>query len=326
MRDAIAEERVGGRRDARPALTSFPAPGSLLVVARSGAWVVRADGTKRRLGAYEEASWSPHGLHVVLADGPRLVAATPAGDVRWTLSRRPRVVGPRWSSSGYRIAYGVGSTIRVVNGDGEPDRLLVRNAVPRSWAWSPDVRRNLLAYVTRTGAIAVVDVDTRERLWRWNQAVERADEVAWSADGRRLVARAPHALYVFSAGGRLLTSVPPAPPEASRSLDIAFAPAGRAFAVTSRDPAGRSRIVLLRAEARVRPRAVFGGEGRLGELAWSPDGRWLLATWPSADQWLFLRMPRVRRIVATSEISREFDPGGGGTMPAVRLGGWCCPP
>src|SRR4051812_15270107 len=57
VRDAI--ESGGGL--SRP-LTSLPGPGRLLVESGQGAWIVSEDGSKRRLGRYRDATWSPHGL------------------------------------------------------------------------------------------------------------------------------------------------------------------------------------------------------------------------------------------------------------------------
>ncbi|MDQ3856878.1 MAG: hypothetical protein M3327_00270, partial [Actinomycetota bacterium] len=65
VRDAIGPDRVAGRKNARSALASLPSRGRLLVVARGGVWVAGQDGSKRRLGAYDDASWSPRGLYVV---------------------------------------------------------------------------------------------------------------------------------------------------------------------------------------------------------------------------------------------------------------------
>jgi hypothetical protein len=326
MRDAIARDRVEGREDARPALVSLPAPGRLLVVSARGTWVVNEDGSKRRLGGYGDASWSPHGLHVVLVRGPRLAAATPTGELRWTLSRPPRVLAPRWSPSGFRIAYGVGRTLRVVNGDGEPDRLLARGVAPGAWAWRPDAARHLLAYATPRGVVRVLDVDTERAAWAVRGLEAPPRKLVWSADGQRLVALAGPVVYVFDARGRLIHSQPP-PLQSSQFVDAEFGPRGHAFAVVARHMDGRTRIVLLDAERQpAAPRLAFSGEGRLSRLSWSPDGNWLLATWPSADQWLFLRMPRVREIRAVSDIRREFDPGGGERGPAPRPAGWCCAP
>src|SRR5438874_225253 len=46
----------------RPALTSVPGSGRLLVAGPGGVWVVNGNGSRRRLGPYQDASWSPHGL------------------------------------------------------------------------------------------------------------------------------------------------------------------------------------------------------------------------------------------------------------------------
>ena len=73
---------VVGIEKAQPALFSLPAPGRLLVTADSGAWVVEQDGSKRLLGRYREASWSPFGRFVVGSRPNELVALTPKGDVR----------------------------------------------------------------------------------------------------------------------------------------------------------------------------------------------------------------------------------------------------
>jgi hypothetical protein len=59
VREAVGVER------ASQALFELPAAGRVLVTADSGAWVVDFDGSKRRLGDYREASWSPFGRFVV---------------------------------------------------------------------------------------------------------------------------------------------------------------------------------------------------------------------------------------------------------------------
>jgi hypothetical protein len=317
MRDAIGRERVAGRADARPALASLPAPGRLLVVSARGAWVVNEDGSKRRLGAYGDASWSPRGLHVVLVRGPRLVAATPTGEIRWTLTRRPRVIAPRWSPSGFRIAYGARGALRVVNGDGEPDRLLAARAVPGAWAWHPDAARHVLAYATPDGIVRVVDVDAERVLWRTRRG-SPVLRVEWSADGEELLVVSPRRLRTFARPGerRLNMWVP------LTVRTAGFAPSGREIGFMVSDPtAGESAVFVYDGRS---SREVFSGAGRFGDLEWSPDGRWLLVTWPSADQWLFLRMPRVGEIRAVSDIQREFDPGGGAAGAPPRPAGWCC--
>jgi len=51
-----------GVEHAQPALVALPAAGRLLVDSAAGPWIVSSDGSKRLLGRYGSASWSPHGL------------------------------------------------------------------------------------------------------------------------------------------------------------------------------------------------------------------------------------------------------------------------
>ena len=80
IRDAVGVEHP------QPALFSLPAPGRLLVASDAGIWVVQQDGSKRLLGPYREASWSPFGRFVVAARENELAALEPDGSVRWTLA------------------------------------------------------------------------------------------------------------------------------------------------------------------------------------------------------------------------------------------------
>jgi hypothetical protein len=64
-------------------------------------------------------------------------------------------------------------------------------------------------------------------------------------------------------------------------------------------------------------RVVFRGTGSFGQAEWSPDRHWVLVTWPTADQWVFVRAEGRRRIVGASRISAQF--GG-----ASHVAGWCC--
>ena len=80
--------RVVGVELAAPALFRLPAAGRLLVASDSGIWVVQADGSRRLLGAYREASWSPFGRFVVAARRNELATLEPDGTVRWSLARQ----------------------------------------------------------------------------------------------------------------------------------------------------------------------------------------------------------------------------------------------
>jgi dipeptidyl aminopeptidase/acylaminoacyl peptidase len=322
VRDALGRDRVVvGVPRAKPAVFSLPAEGRLLVTAPTGAWVLEADGSKRRLGNYDEASWSPRAQHVVATTQNQLVAVTPRGEVKWTLAR-PRVHSARWSPSGFRIAYLSGSTVHVVAGDKTGDRAVGRvAAVPP--AWRP-VEQHVLAYVTRERELTVLETDANETLWT---ARARATPVhlEWSGDGSRLLTVVPlspsrFALTVYDGDGRRLQSLP----VPGRFSDAAFAPDDHRIAlVRSRGP--RSELLIVDGDLVRRQEPVFAGKGRFSDVAWSPGGRWLLLGWESAGQWLFIRSTDVEKVKAVSSLSKQFDPGGTGGGAFPRIEGWCCP-
>ncbi len=193
---------VVGVEKAQPALFSLPAPGRLLVTADSGAWVVDGDGSKRLLGNYREASWSPFGRFVVAARANELVALTPEGDVRWSLAR-PSVRFPRWggTQADTRIAYLSQGELRVVGGDGKGDRVLDAGAAMTAPAWKPGPR-HVLEYARRNGTVRVVDVDSGEVL-----AHEKPGEPSRAGDRaavRKLLGDGDFAAPVRSPDGRWL--------------------------------------------------------------------------------------------------------------------------
>lgn len=299
------EERIRGEEDARPALFRLPTAGQLLVVSPRGAWIVREDGSKRFLGAYEAASFSPRGLFVVATRGRRVTALEPGGEPRWTVTRPGRVTQARWAPSGFRIAYREGETLRVVAGDGTGDRLLARRVAPVATAWRPQPpEENFLAYVDDRGRVHVVDVDTGEELSR-SKPGPAVTKLLWPP-GRKdpLVVRRDDV------------------------LDVAFSPGGasRATALYSRERDATNVLVSTCARGSCREaRQVFAGAGRLESLAWSPNGRWLVATLPDADQLLFFRLPGVMKVEAVSDVRREFDPGAEGAGAFPRVVGWTVP-
>jgi hypothetical protein len=316
LRDAIGRERV---TPARSGLSSLPTEGRLLVVSPKGAWIVGRDGSKRRLGAYEEATWSPRGLFVAASRERTLVAVTPKGVVRWSLPRAG-VRQPRWSPSGFRVVYRSSGALRLVAGDGTGDRRLTpRGLDPAAPAWRPG-SRHVLAYADWRGRIHVVDTDSGRPLWVTIRGPDvRALE--WSDDGQELLALTRRRLRTFVRPGKPVKTLALRADQAFTGA--AFEPRRHdlAYAVLS-STSGRSRVFVYRDRAATAV-ARFEGTGLLRDLTWSPDGRWLLLGWPRADQLLFLRLAQ-RRVVAVSNVSREFDPGGVGPVGFPRVAGWCC--
>jgi hypothetical protein len=310
---------VVGRSPSEPALVRLPAPGRLLVDSAKGPWVVQRDGSKRLLGFYDAASWSPQGKFVVATRGHSVIALEPGGDVHWTVTRPQPVAQARWARSGFRIAYREGPTLRVVVGDGTADRLLARSVAAVAPAWRPGAV-NVLAYVDTDGRVHLVDVDARRELWATVPGPPLSG-LAWSADGDRLLALSHGRRQRFyDGGGSPVSTIELAAGHVAARA--AFAPAGRTVALTDFDPTkNRSAIVVV---DKATERTLFKAAGRLEDVAWSPNGRWLLVTWPSAGQWLFLRTPGVGRIITISNVVGEFDPGETGSRSFPRLAGWCC--
>jgi hypothetical protein len=302
LRDAVGVEH------ARRALFSLPAPGRLLVTSTAGSWIVSADGSKRLLGPYREASWSPFGRFVVAARADELAALEPTGTVRWTLAR-PLVRFPRWTGTktDTRIAYLAANGLHVVAGDGMSDALVasgVPPAVAPVWRPRPPSARTL-AYVGSGGRVTVLEPATGAVLYR-TRPLREPRALSWSPGGTVAIAtRTGVELYA----GRRRIARRPLPGVAA----IAFAPGGGRLAVLRRNE------VLLYGPRLRAPQRLFAGAGRLAGLVWSPDGEWVVVGWPSADQWLFVRSNGRHRLVAVSNVAAQFRSS---TFP--RLEGWCC--
>lgn len=320
-----------GVEQAAPSLDRLPGGGRLLVDSSQGAWLVGSDGSKRRLGDYEQTSWSPRGLFAAAAEGNTLSAVDVSeqiGDVRWSITADGPVSEPRWSPSGVRVAYLAGRSLRVVAGDGSPDRPLAARAAPVAPAWMPEPEytgvagepapRHRLAYVGRSGtAVRVVATDSGKLLWRQDLG-QRIVDLDWTETERRLAVLTSRQLKLFQRGGReaegfgWYRGVPA----------LAFdAGEGDRFAVTRWDAERRrSRLSLLEAPG---AETIFPGRGRFSGIHWSPRGNRLLLEWKAARQWLFLS-PDGTPVRAVSQIGKQFDPGGDGPPGFPTVSGWCC--
>ncbi len=320
--DWIADTLRPAVTPSQPVLSSLPTGGRLLVTSGQGPWIVQPDGSKRRLGDYDEAGWSPRGLFVVATSGRQLVTLEPGGDVRWTLSRPRLVKAPSWSPDGFRIAYLSGEDLRVVAGDGTGDAKLGSDPAVRTPAWRPG-EGHVLAWVSTAGRVTVIETDTARTLWQ-TEAGEPPRSLAWTADARRLVAVFRERVEVFSAAGRRIRTVRLPAGARARSATMHPTEPTTLGLVRYRPAADRSEAVALNL-ATGRARRLFAGARRFDDLAWSPDGRWLLVSWRDADQWLFLHSAERAGVKAISNVSRQFDPGGKGPAAFPRVSGWCCP-
>jgi hypothetical protein len=310
VRRAVGVEHASSR------LFSLPAPGRLLVVSRGGGgtWIVEADGARRRIGAWNDAEWSPNGFFVVAESARGLTTLDPRGDVRWTLPRRE----VRWAAwegtrTDTRIAYVNRTGLRIVAGDGTDDRLLARGATVEPPAWDP-LRLHTVSYVAGS-EVLLREVDGGRILWR--APLVTRGPLVWADDGNRLAVVGAHRLAVLSGTGQQLRVIP----IAGRATGAAFKPRTHLLAVVMAS-GGQSSVELLDVDHPAgKPRLLFAGPGRFGDVAWSPNGRWLLVDWPTANQWVFLHGGRVHAI---ANVAEQF-PRPDDAEPSFSLSGrWCC--
>ncbi len=146
----------------------------------------------------------------------------------------------------------------------------------------------------------------------------RPRELSWSTDGRRLLVVTRAGAEVYDQNGHRVAAI--AMPPGTPLLDASPSPNGGMIALVR---GGVADDVVLAALTRRRPflHRVLSGAG-LQQLTWSPDGRWLLVSWPVADQWVFVRIAGEPRIAAVSRIARQFAATGAGGFP--HIDGWCC--
>jgi hypothetical protein len=281
----------------------LPAPGRLLVASDRGLWIVRCDGSRKRLGDWTTGSWSPHAKHIVVASASTLAAIRPDGTVRWRHTLPAKVADPRWSPNGYHVAYRAGTRMHVIWGNGINDATLPGRAAPAAPAWQPDAPRTL-AWARADGTVIVQDAYTGLVLWRHTGGPVR--HLSWSADGKRLlIAGAKHgAVYTLAGGAKSLRLGP------GETLAAAeFAPAGKRLALAVAKH-GVTRVKLGGATA-----ALAEVTEPLRSLTWSPDGRWLVAGWKSGRAYLIsARGPDVRGL---DDVPKRLGPG-------VKTLGWCC--
>ena len=256
------------------------------------------DGTRRtRLGDYDDATWSPHGLFVAATDGRALVALNPAtGARRWRIEPGGTVSFPRWAPDGLHIAYRAGTSLRIVYGNGEHDVRAGADMAAIAPAWRPGTPRTV-AWANARGTVTVEDADTAKVLRSYRSG--NVEHLAWSADGRKLLiaGRRNGTIHDYATGTRTRLALD------GDLLAAVYGARGLALAVARGD----------RTEIRLRRSVLFSAEGRLDDLEWSPDGRWVLAGDASAGQWLLAKAAGQASVAAVRRL------GAG-----ARTHGWCC--
>jgi hypothetical protein len=67
-------------------------------------------------------------------------------------------------------------------------------------------------------------------------------------------------------------------------------------------------------------RVVFSAAGGLGPAAMSPSGSWVAFTWPAANQLVFVRVHGRPKLIAVSNVSRQFGANASVAGWAVSIG------
>lgn len=325
VREWIADTIEPGEENAEPKLTSLPASGSVLVESPSGAWILREDGSKRHLGDYDRATWSPNGRFVGVADGAELRAVDPAGNFRWSIEAPEDVDGIDWSSDeGFRVAYLAGDQIRTVAGDGTGDKFLVGPVKAVAPAWHPEDDASAiheLAYVDASNRVVLINADTEAVSWRTHEYTAPIRSLEWSADGERLLVVAGDFATLQDDRGRPTFKGP----IATGVEHATISPDGGEVAVVA--PGARGTGLSLYSDTEpVRQLYSTGKQNpraRFGAPVFSPDGQSILLPWPEADQWLFVNV-HDQRVTAVADIARQFDADGKGAAGFPRVAGWCC--
>lgn len=322
LRRTVAPSRPPATAPARPQL---PVGGRLLVEAPPyGLSIVEADGRRRRLGAWYDAVWSPHGRFVAAVSGQRLAVLDRRGAVRWSLRRPFELREPAWAPDGRMVAYRSANGLRVVAGDGTGDRLVAGPMGFGRPAWRPGAG-HVVAWADRGGRVRLLDVASGRTSWV-SGGGPQARFLVWSRSGSTLAAVSGHSVRLFDRGGRLLRRIRMARGQSIEAATFARRGSGPLTLAVHDFRRGWSEIVLTAARGPGGLRRMFSGRGRMIDLAWSPTGSWLLVAWRGADEWLFLHSAAVDRVTAIEDVTRFVNPRAPGLWAFPRLRGWCCPP
>jgi lipoprotein LpqB-like beta-propeller protein len=160
------------------------------VVADGKLWLATRRGLRIEGMAVSAAELSPRALYAAVGIGTSLVALAPGRRQAWSHDAGGRVVSAAWSPDGLKIAYivrrGSRTELRLIEGDGDHDRLLDGSRVSASKpSWRSDALA--VAYVLADGRAAVYDLGTgHRRAFDTRSCSGPALRVAYAPRARRL--------------------------------------------------------------------------------------------------------------------------------------------
>lgn len=180
-------------------------------------WLTTQNGMRIEGLPVSSAELSPHARYVGAGMGHELVVMAPNGRRAWMHPARGDVVSISWAPNGLVIAYVVrtraGFQLRLIEGDGDHDRLLDPAVRPARPSWRPDTLA--LAYVGAGGHAVVYDFAHRSRAVP--KIAAAASAVSFAPTGDTLAVTAARRVWII-AGGKLprLVTKPPARPASTR--------------------------------------------------------------------------------------------------------------
>jgi hypothetical protein len=141
-------------------LTLPPRTNGIAVVAGERLWLVTRAGLRIEGMPASTVELSPRALYAVVGLGSSLVAFAPGERRAWTHRTGGTPVAAAWSPDGLKIAYVVrkrhGAELRLIEGDGDHDRLLDAHVRAYKPSWFGDSLR--LVYLRAGGRWAVFDL------------------------------------------------------------------------------------------------------------------------------------------------------------------------
>jgi hypothetical protein len=173
-----------------------PGTHGIALLASGKLWLTTQRGLRIEGMPVSAAELSPRALYAVVGVGSSLVAFAPGQRRAWTEQTEGQVVAAAWSPDGLKIAYVVrrrhGFELRLIEGDGDHDRLLAAHVLPVKPSWRADAL-----------AVGYVDAAGRAASYEATNGFSRTFDTRACTGRVRAVAYAPRerALAVGGRGG-----------------------------------------------------------------------------------------------------------------------------